>query len=238
MNDAGPRYALYFAPDPASDLWRFGSACLGHDAATGVSCGPLAVDGFAPEVWSRLTEEPRRYGFHATLKAPFHLRDGATEADAVRAVDHFAASQVGFALPGLRVALLSRFVALIPEEESPPLQALAACAVEALEPLRAALSDADIRRRLQSSLSERQVDHLRRWGYPYVFEDFRFHMTLTGPLEDAARAPVLAELARLYRAHVARAPVAIDAVALFRQARRDAPFRIIRRAPLRVPPRG
>ena len=238
MDDAGPRYALYFTPDPASALGRFGSACLGYDAASGERCAPLRIKGCTAEAWSALTEEPRRYGFHATLKAPFHLAAGMVEADVIAAVDAFAASHHVFAFDGLRVALLSQFVALVPSQPSAPLHQLAARAVEALERLRAPLSEADAARRLRSPLSPAQRDNLLRWGYPYVFDEFRFHMTLTGALEDARRAPVLAALSALYSEQVGEGPVGVDHVALFRQDRRDAPFRIIRRSPLTAPPRA
>lgn len=235
MENAGARYALYFAPDPQSALWRFGSACLGYDAATGAACEALPVPGFSGDAWSALTQDPRRYGFHATLKAPFHLRAGLAEADILAAVDDFAASQQAFAVDALRVALLSRFIALTPEAPSAALQSLAARAVEALEPMRAPLSESDVARRLQADLSERQKQHLQLWGYPYVFDDFRFHMTLTGALDVAQRAPVLNELARLFGERVGAGPLLVDSVVLFRQARRDACFEIIRRAPLRAP---
>jgi putative phosphonate metabolism protein len=233
MDEAGPRYALYFAPDPASDLWRFGSACLGYDAATGVAVPALPVPGFAPDVWSALTDEPRRYGFHATLKAPFHLAIGFTEAQVMDAVDAFASSHEAFTLPRLQISLLSRFIALVPAAQSAQLQDLAARAVEALEPLRAPLSAADVERRLRAPLSETQQAHVQRWGYPYVFEEFRFHMTLTGALDASLQARVFAELSALYRANVSEQQLRIDSVALFCQERRDAPFKIIRRAPLR-----
>ncbi len=238
MNDAGPRYALYLAPDPASELWRFGSSCIGYDAATGETSEVPQMRGFAPNVWAALTDEPRRYGFHATLKAPFHLAVGASEAELFTAVDAFASLQQPFALPGLRVALQSRFIALVPSAPSEALQDLAARAVEALETLRAPLSESDIARRLQSPLSDRQKENLRRWGYPYVFDEFRFHMTLTGALDEAVQPSVMAALTALYDAQVGEGQVAIDSVALFRQERRDAPFRIIRRAPLRTQPRA
>jgi putative phosphonate metabolism protein len=235
MDEAGPRYALYFAPDPACDLWRFGSACLGYDAATGAACAPLSVPGFAPDVWSALTDEPRRYGFHATLKAPFHLAVGVSEAQVMDAVDASASSHEAFTLPRLQISLLSRFIALVPAAQSAQLQDLAARAVEALEPLRAPLSAADVERRLRAPLSQTQKDYLQRWGYPYVFDQFRFHMTLTGALEVSLQARVLEDVSALYRAHVADESVMIGSVALFRQERRDAPFKIIRRAPLRAP---
>jgi putative phosphonate metabolism protein len=236
MECSGPRYALYFAPDPASALWRFGCDCIGYDAATGAPCEPPAVAGFGREAWLALTNEPRRYGFHATLKAPFYLRTGTSEGGLLEAVESFAGSEAAFSLPALKPALLSRFVALTPQARCEPLHDLAGHAVEALEPFRAPLSESDMQRRLQSPLSATQKTLLQRWGYPYVFDEFRFHMTLTGPLDEPQRSDVMAQIAQLYAERVGSSDVTVDAVSLFRQERRDAPFRIIRRARLLDPP--
>src|SRR5215468_10868409 len=69
MTHFGPRYAIYFAPAPESSLWRFGSATIGYNAASGRDIPATPPVGYEHAVWDRLTEEPRRYGFHATLKA-------------------------------------------------------------------------------------------------------------------------------------------------------------------------
>ena len=235
MDGAGPRYAIYFAPDPESPLWRFGSACIGYDAQTGALLPVRAPLGIGEADWHAMTAEPRRYGFHATLKAPFHLRAGADEPALLAAMARFAAAHVPFELPGLRTALLGRFVALVPSGETPALLALAAAAVEAFEPFRAPLSDSDLARRRSAPLTARQSDYLDRWGYPYVFDEFRFHMTLTGPLDAPLREAVRADLERAHAAAVGEGPVALDAVALFRQDRRDLPFRILSRDRLSRP---
>lgn len=232
MDDAGPRYAVYFAPDPAGALWRFGSSCIGYDAHTGYSSDFLVPAGVDEVRWRDLTEEPRRYGFHATLKAPFHLRDWLNEDELVSALRGFASRQPAFMIAGLRLATISRFVALVPAQPSAELQDLAASAVETFETFRKPLSEKDVRRRLQSPLTERQRRYLDRWGYPYVLDEFRFHMTLTGPLDESVRDSIRADLAREYAKAVGVGPVAVDAVALFRQDRRDGRFRIILREPL------
>ncbi|MEN3351695.1 MAG: hypothetical protein V7632_5330, partial [Bradyrhizobium sp.] len=72
-----PRYAIYHAPAPDSVLHRFGSTMLGYDAASGDDL--RFPDGVTPD-WRELTQDPRKYGFHATLKAPISLADGKDEA--------------------------------------------------------------------------------------------------------------------------------------------------------------
>ena len=126
-------------------------------------------------------------------------------------------------------------MALVPVGETGKISRLAAEAVRNFDALRAPLSEADLARRLFSPLSERQQQYLQEWGYPYVFEDFRFHMTLTGPLVPEECAKAERELKSLFAASVGQGPVAVDSIALFRQDRRDGRFRIVRRAPLLAP---
>ena len=80
-----PRYAIYFVPAAVTEFFRFGSAVLGYDCYTGANVERPSVLDSKPALWDRLTVEPRRYGFHATLKAPFHLSPSCTEAQLVSA---------------------------------------------------------------------------------------------------------------------------------------------------------
>ncbi len=227
MGHAGPRYAIYYAPGPETPLWRFGSGVLGYDAYTGATLPPLGIDGLTPEHQSIVTGDPRRYGFHATLKAPFHLAAPMQEEDLMHATGTFAANTAPALLAGLQVALLHRFVAVIPAGDTRAITLLAAACVEAFEPFRAPLSNADLMRRNPEQLPPRQRGYLLKWGYPHVFEDFRFHMTLTGPLEEAERGPVTTALARLFASHVAQGAHSVDRIALYKQADRQGRFQIL-----------
>lgn len=220
-----PRYALYFMPPPDTPLGQFGARAIGYDAwsAQAVPLLPLPqYDG--PEV-AALTSEPARYGFHATLKAPFHLREGVQEAQLEALAQEFASRRRPVALGKLQVAALSQFLALTPEAASAPLNALAADCVQHFESVRAPLSDADRARRLRSPLSARQMRYLDTYGYPYVLEEFRFHMTLTGALPDETRADLQAALQAAWQpiSH----PVVIEGLALAVQPSRDAQFRVL-----------
>lgn len=103
--------------------------------------------------------------------------------------------------------------------------------MRAFDPFRAPLSGADRQRRLAAPLSARQVAALDRWGYPYVFEDFRFHMTLTGPLPDRTRESVRSALAALYAAVATRPALAVGSLAIFRQPARTERFRVLAQMP-------
>ena len=61
--------------------------------------------------------------------------------------------------------------------------------VQRLDRFRAPLNEAEIARRRPESLTPRQRDLLARFGYPYVMEEFQFHLTLSDRLsaDDAPR---------------------------------------------------
>jgi putative phosphonate metabolism protein len=223
-----PRYALYFAPAAESPLWRFGSAVLGYDAVTGEDVPALVPDGYSAVDWHGITAEPRRYGFHATLKAPFELAPGRSEAQLRAFVDNYTAGLAPVTLAGLEVAALGRFVALIPLAESAALQRFAFALVQAFEPFRAPLSESDMARRLKSPLTPAHRAYLEAYGYPYVGDAFRFHMTLTGSLPPEVVAPVKAALAQAYAEAVPQGSgVPIDRIALFKQETRESRFRLL-----------
>ena len=223
------RYALYAAPAPDTRLWRFGSSAIGYDAAAAADLSFPPGLPFEAADWPGLTQDPRRYGFHGTLKAPFALAEGAGEGDLLEAAMLFAERRRAFVVPVLEVALLGSFVALVPAALSAELEGLAADCVRDFDAFRAPLTEADRARRLKAPLSERQVAQLDAWGYPYVFEDFRFHMTLTGSLPPERRAEVRTALAAAY-AEIA-APFPIDALCVFRQDDRAGRFTVLARFP-------
>jgi putative phosphonate metabolism protein len=230
-----PRYAIYYAAERGSVLDRFGAELLGYDAWTGDELAfPDGVTETVPD-WRELTGDPRKYGFHATLKAPFALMAGRTEPALVDACAAFAAEPR--AIPSFKpvVDSISGFIAVIPVDRSLPLEQLAADCVTAFDAFRAPLTERDRARRSPEKLSERQRDHLDRWGYPYVMEEFRFHMTLTGRLDETRRWGVLAMLRERF-ATTGIDGLAVDRIALFRQDEPSARFRIVGAWPLTKAP--
>ena len=182
-----PRYAIYFAPESGSGLDRFGSTLLGYDAFSGQERPfPDGIEKAIPD-WRYLTEDPRKYGFHATLKAPFALAPGRTATELLAACETFAHNPRPIPLIKPVVGSIDGFIAVIPADASTELGQLAADCVSAFDSFRAALTPEDRARRNPSKLTPSQREHLDRWGYPYVMEEFRFHMTLTGRLEAERR---------------------------------------------------
>ncbi|WP_440642710.1 DUF1045 domain-containing protein [Bradyrhizobium sp. PUT101] len=221
-----PRYAIYFSAGADSALSCFGAELLGYDAYTGDEVSfPQEALRVAPD-WRDITADPRKYGFHATLRAPMTLVSGRTEAELMAACATFAGQSR--TIPVIRpvVDTISGFIAVIPAAPVDALQQFAADCVHEFDSIRAALTAEDRARRKPEKLTERQRDYLDRWGYPYVMEEFRFHMTLTGRLDAERRGPIL-EMLRARFASLRLGALAIDRLALFKQDDAKARFRII-----------
>lgn len=223
----GARLALYWAPELDDPLHARGSAWLGRDAETGAPLPQPALPGLD---LAEITAGPRGYGLHATLKPPFRL--ALSWAEAMAAAEALAARLAPFALPPLSVQDLDGFLALREAEPCPALRALADACVRALDPCRAPPGEAELARRRGAGLSPRQEALLTRWGYPYVFEEWRFHVTLTRRLLPAERAAVLPAVAEFLGDAPAR-PRRVSAISVFTQAAPGAPFLIAERLPLR-----
>ncbi|MBR0915682.1 DUF1045 domain-containing protein [Bradyrhizobium japonicum] len=221
-----PRYAIYFAAGADSAVSRFGAELLGYEVYTGDEVPfPADASRVAPD-WRDVTADPRKYGFHGTMKAPMALAPGKTEAELVAACAAFAGK--ARPMPSIRpvVDSISGFIAVIPTEPVGALQQLAADCVREFDDFRAPMTTEDRARRRPDKLTERQRDYLDRWGYPYVMEEFRFHMTLTGRLDAERRGPIL-EMLRARFAALGLETLAIDRIALFKQDDTRARFRFV-----------
>ena len=228
------RYAIYYTPAADHPLTRRAAAWLGRDAFTGKVLLRPALPGLDGLDLDALTEGPRAYGFHATLKAPFELDPAADEAGLLRFAAEFAARQPPFEA-ALAPGSLGRFQALRLSTPSPHIQALHGACVREFDHFRAPLSDFDLARRRKARLTPDQDARLLAWGYPYLFDDFRFHMTLTGSVQDATTAD---QLGAALDAHFAdlSGPHRFDGVAVFRQSDRDQPFSVRARFPFEAAP--
>ena len=221
------RIALYYAPEIDDPLHQRASAWLGRDAVSGAEIHQPAI---AEIDIAEVTADARGYGFHATLKPPFRVQ-GDLKA-ALQTAQDFAARTASFTLPPLQITDLDGFLALREAEPCPPLQALADGAVTALDPHRAPATEAEIARRKPENLSPRQREYLAAWGYPYVFAEWRFHMTLTRRLTPAEKAIILPAVTDALGDAPAISRTVTD-ICIFAQAAPGAPFTILERLKLR-----
>jgi hypothetical protein len=229
------RYALSFAPRRSSLWWRFGVRWLGWDAASGAPVEQVALSGVAREAFHALTAAPRAQGFHAALKAPFAIRDGATPKGLLEALARFCSARSPFLLPPLAAERLGDCLALVPAGRESRVNDLAADCVREFDAFRAPLPAAERERYRGTGLSPRQERYLAQWGDPYVLTEFRFHLRLTGSLEQAPPQLVAAVIAaaRDAVAGLDGTRLRVDAVCLFEQPDPEGLFRLARRVPFR-----
>ena len=222
------RFAIYFTPTPDSPLARFGARVLGYDCFERVDVPHRPIDGVDPALLALATVEARRYGFHATLVAPFRLAPGIDSDALATAFSTFAASRAPVMAGPLRVVAMDRFIVLRPAEPHAEIEALADACVAAFDRFRAPLTDTDRARRLASGLTARQTELLERWGYPYVLDEFRFHMTLAGPIADGERPAFAASLAKAFEG-LSGDHLELGAVSLMRQDEPAGAFYVLAR---------
>ena len=202
------RYAVFFTPADALAAW--GSAWLGWDSANG-RC--VSHPSIADVDVAFVTATPRKYGLHATLKAPFRIVQGADLEQLHKAAAKFARQHAAFDIGAMDVRHDNGFVALRPKNTPKELRDFATKTVQAFDPFREPLTDVDIARRRQTSLTARQDQQMLEFGYPYVFDDFHFHLTLSGDLPQQQAAVVIAALV-LQLSPIVPTPFLIDAVTL------------------------
>jgi putative phosphonate metabolism protein len=201
------RYAIYYTPDSESLFHKLGSSWLGRDAYTNAEIQHADL---------RLTEytmDACRYGFHGTLKAPFRMKESVSFASFESALRNLANQHESFQAGQLELRIIDGFLALVPEGESVALSHLAADCVQHLDDFRIPPGEAELRKRRSSGLTDTQDALLQRWGYPYVFEEFQFHITLTSRLSDEEAAWIL-PIAQTHFAPVLGHNLSVDAVSL------------------------
>jgi hypothetical protein len=191
------RFAIYFSPDDGTQAgnilttdatWaQWATAWLGWDLVGGYHVPHPAMNGYDLTDCdvANATETPRKYGLHATIKPPFRLREDSDQTALASACRRLAGRTRPVTLSGLAITRMGRFLALCPLGDQAALNALAASWVTELDGFRAASTDAELARRRNANLSHAQETNLLNWGYPYVLDQFRFHITLTGKIAKA-----------------------------------------------------
>ncbi len=210
---AKARYALYFSPADNTELAEFGRRVL-------------CADGLDDDHSQRLSviQKAAYYGFHATLKAPMELAKGVNESALIDAVAQYVQTQQATDLTGLAPRVLDGFHALTLPAGATEINAFAANVLQVFEPFRAALGKDDRDRREPEKLSPRQREYLDAYGYPYVLDDFRFHMTLSNRMSDKSASDSYHDwLVQLYSNTVTELP-RLDRIAVFWQPDRSTAF--------------
>ncbi|WGW04851.1 DUF1045 domain-containing protein [Tropicibacter oceani] len=222
------RYALFHTA-PKGPLADFGAAWLGWNLATGERPDAPVIDAL-PAPARELTKAPRKYGFHGTIKPPFRLARDTSVTALTQALAEFCAQTPPVSLQGLELTRLGRFLALTVIGDTAPLDALAAQVVTSFDRFRAPLTASEQERRRGRPLTPAQEALLQRWGYPFVLDEFKFHMTLTDRLPRAAAKQCEAALLPVLQPLLPR-PFVLDALSLCGEDP-DGMFHVLSRHPL------
>ena len=228
MNGRFHRYAIYFTPRRDEPLAEFGRRWFGFDTETRQ---PVPAEQRWP-VPTGLLRSPARYGFHATLKAPFRLREGRTEDELFKAVQALANEWTPQPLGLLTPRELGSFLALQQSLPNPRVDDLAFACVRDLDPFRQPLTEEERDRIFSKGISRRQKANVFTWGYPYVGDEYVFHMTLTSILAPHEIEPWTTKVLEWGMDYLAQ-PVVLRDLCVFAQASPQAPFHLLERFPLR-----
>ena len=217
------RFALYYAPSTSNPLWVRAAQWLGRDPA-GDPVTAAETPGVDIAHRLAISQSARRYGFHATVKAPMALPPDVTAGGVQEGLARFGAKTWPVEIGRLTLAQIDSFLALIPVQQTHALNEAVGDIVAVFDSFRAPLSASDRAKRIASGgLNARQVELLDRYGYPYVMEEFRFHMTLTDRLGAADGEPVIAAATQWFAPLIEESFV-LDRICLFHEPKAGAPF--------------
>ncbi len=225
------RYAVYYAPAPDSPLARFGNAWLGRDPQSGLILQRPDLSGLTLQHIKSYTKSPSRYGFHGTLKPPFALHPDYKIEDLDQAITELTAKMLASNPTRLIVKRIGRFLALCPEQDDGSISEIAATCVKKLDAFRKPAGKEELQKRCARGLTDRQEKYLQEWGYPYVMDEFRFHLTLTDSLEADALNLIEARLKSATES-LCQTSFTLDRLCLFGDPGCGAPFRLLKDYPL------
>ncbi|MEB8433397.1 DUF1045 domain-containing protein [Cocleimonas sp. KMM 6892] len=227
------RYAIYFTLPTDHPVYRLATLWLGYDVCTG-----RHIEDFEKTVYHRDLDElakfstnPKKYGFHATLKAPFRLQSGKNIEELESALDEFSKNYNPFKCKPLKIKKMDKLLALTPIKPCKKLTALASDCVTTFEDFRAPNTEIERARRDPDNLTPHQTELLDKWGYPFVMDEFNFHMTLSNQLKKKDIKIVRKCLKQLFRSFLGK-PFHVDQICLFHQTNYHEPFKLVRRYPL------
>lgn len=217
------RFGIYFAPSTDSEFWKLGSKWLGRDCARGNRLDHPSFKDLNAELLHKVTKSPRRYGLHATIKAPMGLAKGYERDDLQEALSLFAQNTVPKKIGRLKLKAIGRFLALVPENQTSAVESLAANVVQEFDGFRAPLSQEKRAERIAAGLSAQQTELLDKWGYPYVMDQFRMHITLTNSLNEK-EGPIVLRAAQKWFAPILEIEHSFDRFCLYKESAPGAPF--------------
>lgn len=209
------RFAIYFTPAPDSKLAKAATNWLGRDIYGQKQKKQQLPYGISPERFRTLTASPFHYGFHGTLKPPFRLNPKLSQRQLTDRLKKISDDTTRFNIPEISLKKLGSFLCLMPKKMCPELHSLANRVVADLDEFRMAAEEKELEKRRASGLTNNQEAMLTTWGYPFVMDEFRFHLTLTGKIEDQKEISSVTSFAQsIFHGDMCR-DIPVDGLSLF-----------------------
>ena len=176
------RYAIYYVPPQSAQFTQFAASWFGWDVYKSINVKYPVLSDLNYDI-KEITSTPSKYGLHATLKAPFFLVPDKTIDELRSSLSILSSSIKKFEISSICLKKIAGYIAIVPTSQNERINYLAKKCLEDLDCFRKAEPLEIINKRRSVGLSERQEAHLLKWGYPYVLDNFDFHLTLTEQLE-------------------------------------------------------
>lgn len=208
------RLAIYYTPEESSSLAGEAAIWFGRDIYSTTRAAGAGANNLNDTFIANITKSPSHYGFHATLKPPFTIENADVIEEISLLLETFANSREAFIIPDFEVKMLNSFFCLRPKTVSNQLHSIANELVTQFDHFRLPAGQAELEKRRSSGLTRNQEQMLLKWGYPYVMEEYRFHLTLTGMIEKQFRQAVAQELSERFTSDILES-VEFDRISLF-----------------------
>ena len=212
------RFALYYAPQSGTHLAEAASKWLGRDNVS-LDCNQLKPLKLDSQRFQELIRVPYHYGFHGTLKPPFSIRESVSQKQILDELKTFCSRRKPFIIDALEIAWIGKFLCLRPVRPVAQLDMLAGDTVQEFDRFRIQMGQGELDKRRSKDLTPAQENLLLQWGYPYVFEEFRFHLTLSSNVEIPEERSKLEDEARLHFHSKLLSDIPVEGVSLFLESK-------------------
>jgi hypothetical protein len=168
---------------------------------------------------------------HGTLKPSFELSPHTTEQELLTVATLVCRGLAPLKLPALELGEIANIVSLVLEASSVELENFATYCVRAFDGYRRALTPDQEEVFRKNRLTVHQEQMLEHWGYPYVNEEFDFHISLTDPIPDERERHRVKDVLEGIAAPVLRKPLIMRELAVFKQNGTQESMSVIARIP-------
>lgn len=190
MSQPTDRYIISFAPKSTSMFWKLGALWFGYDASRNAYTKNTLVPGMPKEHHDAAVTTARRSGFNIILTGPFQLTAGMPEELLKTTISLYCQSLSTLQTGPLSIIETAHKLSISAQEISPQVQKLADDIVLEFNAFRLPANPLPEDSPIRAALTPGQLKNLIEWGQPYIFEELKFQIPLTGRLPEKMSGPL------------------------------------------------